>query len=123
MSSTTPPPDFGLFTSLRFDPQLLNSSHNTELSGNGKPSPFYNFLYHYERLVDALDHFRWSLKVGGKDQDRPSLHPEAKRPVEDMVTFREALESSVDKYFTDHSELDRATQPLKVSFSDSMHTL
>ncbi len=51
-------PDFQLFSSLRFDVQLLESSANHVLSGS--PSPFYMLPYHRARILEAAIHFGWS---------------------------------------------------------------
>ena len=111
-----PPPNFGLFTSLRYDPQLLNSSENTRASGNNLPSPFYNFTYHYERFINALDHFGWRFKTSTGHPDDGS-HPEAHLPVSDIEKFRDAASSAVERYFATQaqSDVDRDTQALKVS--------
>jgi hypothetical protein len=126
MTAPMPPPDFGLFTSLRYDPQLLQSSENTRLSGNNAPSPFYNFVYHYERLINALDHFGWRLKTenetttaSGEKVDSgksEGSHPNAIAPVADIEKFRDAISAAVDKYFATQRREDgqRDTLPLKV---------
>jgi hypothetical protein len=124
MTAPVPPPDFGLFTSLRYDPQLLQSSENTKLSGNNVPSPFYNFVYHYERLINALDHFGWRLKnkttttSGEKDIEGNSegSHPNAIAPVADIEKFRDAASAAVERYFATRARGDeqRDTLALKV---------
>lgn len=111
-----PPSDFGLFTSLRYDPQLLASDENTALSGNNAPSPFYNFLYHHERFINALDHFGWRFKSHGSTSESDGSHPQAILPVSDIETFRNAASSAVERYFTSQEpgQIDRDTQSLKL---------
>jgi 4-amino-4-deoxychorismate lyase len=55
---TSQEPDYQLFSSLRFDPILLQSSSNSAL-GNG-PSSFYMLSYHRDRMLQAAQHFRWT---------------------------------------------------------------
>lgn len=52
-------PDFELFSSLRFDVQLVESSANSALSMS--PSPFYLLPYHRDRMLEAATHFKWPL--------------------------------------------------------------
>lgn len=119
MATPMPPPNFGLFTSLRYDPQLVNSEENTKLSGNNIPSPFYNFVYHHDRFINALDHFGWSLKSGTTD----GSHPKAILPVSDLETFRTAASSAVERYFSNQApEVDRNTQALKVRPRPHIHS-
>ncbi|KAG8805971.1 hypothetical protein FRC19_007546 [Serendipita sp. 401] len=125
MSSTTPPVDFGLFTSLRYDQQLLFSEENTKLSGNEEASPFYNLRFHYDRLVDALHAFGWRLipsKVNPEDEFNPKLedtkvergeHPQAFEPIRDLERFRKGLVDAVDNYFRTNPQTSRES-PLKL---------
>ena len=57
------PPDFKLFTSLRYDPLLLNLPANTELWETPPPSssPFYILPYHRDRMIQAADNFGWTV--------------------------------------------------------------
>jgi 4-amino-4-deoxychorismate lyase len=52
-------PDFQLFSTLRFDVLLLESSANPTLSTS--PSPFYMLPYHRDRMLEAAAHFGWSV--------------------------------------------------------------
>jgi len=52
-------PDFQLFSSLRFDVLLLESSANSALCTF--PSPFFMLLYHRDRMLEAANHFGWSV--------------------------------------------------------------
>jgi 4-amino-4-deoxychorismate lyase len=52
-------PDFQLFSTLRFDVLLLESSANPALSTS--PSPFYMLPYHRDRMLEAAAHFGWSV--------------------------------------------------------------
>lgn len=51
------PDDFELFTSLRYDPKLLDENFNTEVSG--VPSPYLLLPYHVDRLVKQASVFEW----------------------------------------------------------------
>lgn len=53
--------DYELFTSLRYDPQLLTETFNTEFTG--EPSPYPLFEYHVHRLIDAAAIFEWPLAI------------------------------------------------------------
>ena len=82
--------DFHLFTSLRYDPQLLSSPVNTTLSGyfsvndSPPPSPFYMLAYHRDRILEAADHFNWKSVVS-------LLSGTA-----GLQTFKQAIVSEVD---------------------------
>jgi 4-amino-4-deoxychorismate lyase len=52
-----PEPDFQLFSSLRFDRSLLESTANSALEGS--PVPFYMLSYHRDRMLQAATHFGW----------------------------------------------------------------
>ncbi|KAF7929696.1 hypothetical protein EAE99_004600 [Botrytis elliptica] len=54
-----PNPTFQLFTSLRYDPLLLQSPQNIESwpLPTPTPSPFYMLPYHRDRLLQAATHF------------------------------------------------------------------
>jgi len=64
---STKAPDFQLFSSLRYDPILLQSSHNTALwmanVGSDEPSPFYMLPYHRDRMLQAAQHFGWGKAI------------------------------------------------------------
>lgn len=51
-------PNFQLFTSLRFDPRLIECRANTAV-GPG-PSPFYMLRFHRDRMLEAAQHFGWT---------------------------------------------------------------
>jgi len=58
-------PDFQIFSSLRYDPILLQSSQNTSLwpnveAGPSGPCPFYMLPYHRDRMLQAAQHFGWN---------------------------------------------------------------
>jgi hypothetical protein len=105
MSSTTPPPDFGLFTSLRYDPQLTDEPENTKLSHYDAqaPTPFYSLIFHYERLIKAIDHFGWKNVMAV-----PALAS--------LDAYRDALEAAVQEYQECSTSADKETHPLKVRF-------
>ncbi|OCK80082.1 hypothetical protein K432DRAFT_405020 [Lepidopterella palustris CBS 459.81] len=54
------PPNFKLFTSLRYDPLLLSSAENgSPALSFHSPSPFYMLVYHHGRMLEAAQHFEW----------------------------------------------------------------
>ncbi|KAI3390817.1 hypothetical protein diail_8584 [Diaporthe ilicicola] len=60
--------DFRLFTSLRFDPMLLQlgDSQSVDVGGGWnttKPSPYYMLEYHRDRMLKAASHWGWSEAV------------------------------------------------------------
>ncbi|KAI9649446.1 Aminodeoxychorismate lyase [Ciborinia camelliae] len=57
----SPEPAFQLFTSLRYDPQLLQSPQNTHSwpLEHPSPSPFYMLPHHRDRLLNAALRFEW----------------------------------------------------------------
>lgn len=65
---STKAPGFQLFSSVRYDPILLQSSHNTALwtdvgFRSGEPSPFYMLPYHRDRMLQAAQHFAWDKAI------------------------------------------------------------
>src|SRR5580658_6232586 len=73
-----PPPDFQLFTSLRYDPLLTSLPANTSSWPTSIPSaqstkicsPFYMASLHRDRILQAAEHFNWTLaadKIRGPD--------------------------------------------------------
>ena len=68
------PPSLQLFTSMRYDPLLLNSSENSRPDLNFiTPSPFYMLAYHRDRMVEAAQHFDFDA-VTAALSDGPALH-------------------------------------------------
>lgn len=63
--SSEPEPSFQLFTSLRYDPLLLQSPQNTQFwpLPNPTPCPFYILPYHRDRLLYAAQRFNWPLAI------------------------------------------------------------
>ncbi|KAF8253527.1 hypothetical protein K440DRAFT_593309 [Wilcoxina mikolae CBS 423.85] len=51
--------DFSIFTSLRYDPQLLSSPANTAASSLSAPTPFYLLSHHRDRMLAAATHFSY----------------------------------------------------------------
>lgn len=106
-----PSEEFTLYTSIRYDPQLLTSAEN------GSPSPFYNFLFHYERLINALDHFAWSKMTSESTYDAGS-YPSSRFPVRSLEAFRSICEEAVDNWFKDSDKdstfKDKSNQALMV---------
>ncbi|KAK4162578.1 aminotransferase [Cladorrhinum sp. PSN259] len=65
---SAPPPDFQIFTTLRYDPLLLTlPTHNPPLTHAGynhtTQSPFYMLPYHRDRLLASAKHFNFSQKA------------------------------------------------------------
>jgi len=59
-------PDFQLFSSLRYDPVLLQSADNIESWPQQvakSPSPFYMLPYHRDRILQAAQHFDWKEAI------------------------------------------------------------
>ncbi|TVY36943.1 Aminodeoxychorismate lyase [Lachnellula subtilissima] len=56
-------PELQLFSSLRYDPLLTPLSANTEAWEREikHPSPFYMLPYHQDRLLQAAEHFDWTI--------------------------------------------------------------
>ena len=69
------PPDFQLFTSLRYDPLLASLSTNTEAWDSSDQntkffSPFYIASFHRDRILQAAEYFGWTVaadKIRGYD--------------------------------------------------------
>ncbi|EOA87867.1 uncharacterized protein SETTUDRAFT_149924 [Exserohilum turcica Et28A] len=71
-----PENEFQLFTSLRYDPLLLESHENSRPILNFvAPSPFYMLAYHRDRMVEAAQHFDFS-EVEQRLRDGKALHEE-----------------------------------------------
>ncbi|EDO02966.1 hypothetical protein SS1G_05443 [Sclerotinia sclerotiorum 1980 UF-70] len=76
-----PEPTFQLFTSLRYDPILLQSPLNIESwpLPSPAPCPFYMLPYHRDRLQQAATHFSWPIAInaisGSGGIPKPSHHP------------------------------------------------
>ena len=70
-------PTFELFSSLRYDPLLVDVKANTSLlqddgasSATSSGSPFYILPYHRDRILQAAEHFGWddaASKIRGPD--------------------------------------------------------
>jgi hypothetical protein len=57
-------PTFDLFTSLRYDPILIESQENARVDGSGEDwSPFYMLSYHRDRILAAATHFEWDAVI------------------------------------------------------------
>jgi len=62
MSSPSSPSgesDFSVFTSLRYDPQLLHCLANTAASSLDQPTPFYLLSHHRDRMLQAAENFSY----------------------------------------------------------------
>lgn len=64
--------DFLLFTSIRYDPQLLQapSLGFTNIGWNQEPSPFYMLDFHRDRMLRAAIHWNWTpaiAKISGSE--------------------------------------------------------
>lgn len=66
--------EFQLFTSIRYDPLLLQSDENSLPHLNiVSPSPFYMLAYHRGRMIEAAQHFDFHA-VEKRLQDGEALH-------------------------------------------------
>jgi 4-amino-4-deoxychorismate lyase len=78
-------PAFQLFTSLRYDPLLLESHENSRSDLNFvSPSPFYMLAYHRGRMVEAAQHFDFHA-VEEQLNDGNALHRELLERVEEHL--------------------------------------
>jgi 4-amino-4-deoxychorismate lyase len=76
-------PSFQLFTSLRYDPLLLESQENSRPDLNFiTPSPFYMLAYHRGRMVEAAQHFDFHA-VASFLSDGSALHSELLKRVKE----------------------------------------
>lgn len=79
--------DVDLFTSLRYDPQLLRSKKNSALAANKTAgSSLYMLQYHRDRISAAAKHFGWEAAVS-RLADLTAFESYLLQEVE---TFREA---------------------------------
>ncbi|KAI1093164.1 aminotransferase [Rostrohypoxylon terebratum] len=64
MSSVTMD-DFQIFTSIRYDPELLEVPNLgfSNVGWNSKPSPFYMFDLHRDRMLRAATHWDWTVAI------------------------------------------------------------
>jgi 4-amino-4-deoxychorismate lyase len=75
--------NFQLFTSLRYDPILLDSQENSRSDLNFiTPSPFYMLAYHRGRMVEAAQHFDFHA-VDERLKDGIALHQELLKRVQE----------------------------------------
>jgi hypothetical protein len=70
-----------VFTTIRYDPQLVQSAENTAVSCN-KPCPFYMFEHHYTRMQVA----KWNLASWADDSTSES----SPRSAEDKELLRKS---------------------------------
>jgi 4-amino-4-deoxychorismate lyase len=76
---------FQLFTSLRYDPVLLESEENSRADLNFiAPSPFYMLAYHRGRMVEAAQHFDFHA-VEELLRDGNALHHELLKRVKEHI--------------------------------------
>lgn len=76
MSTTDSQSFFQLFTSLRYDPLLLQSTENSlPILNYVSPSPFYMLVYHRDRMLEAAQHFDFQ-SVAERLEDGKALHEE-----------------------------------------------
>jgi hypothetical protein len=100
------PQNLSLFSSLRYDPQLLSCPANTAVSGTAKPSPFYCLLYHRDRMLAAANHFAW-----------PSSRTEI---LQSLEVYTSKLEEAVRGYLVaSKNQGETLAPPLKVRFIHS----
>ncbi|KAJ9658637.1 Aminodeoxychorismate lyase [Coniosporium apollinis] len=89
--------DFELFTSLRYDPILLDCAENSSPTLNFEPpSRFYMLVYHRDRMLEASQYFDWGNVAN---------------TLKDGVGFSRTLLSEVESYQAEKGSND---EPLKV---------
>jgi hypothetical protein len=94
--------EFQLFTSLRYDPLLLQSEENSRGCLNFvTPSPFYMLAYHRERMVEAAQHFDF-FEVEKRLGDGKALHEELLKRVSEEVKKTGKDEAMKVRHALDH---------------------
>ncbi|KAA8903034.1 aminotransferase [Sphaerosporella brunnea] len=99
MGSTPAPStdgEFAVFTSLRYDPQLLTCAANTAASSLSAPTPFYLLSHHRDRMLSAAEHF--------------SYPPTTTALLRDLSTFAQRLNQAVD--VSGHALIDGQLKPI-----------
>lgn len=101
---------FHLFTSLRYDPVLLNSAENSlPMLNFASPSPFYMLVYHRDRMLEAAQHFDFHA-VARKLEDGQALHDALLQKVQEEWTGKGGQEGAlkvrthIELCFIIHSE-------------------
>ena len=92
--------DFSLFSSLRYDPGVLQSSENASVSCAGTPSPFYMLRYHRDRMLLAAEYFQWDRAASRLADDAG------------LERLNQELEDEVKSWFASNNAPD--SQSLKV---------
>ncbi|KAF9729574.1 hypothetical protein PMIN03_006340 [Paraphaeosphaeria minitans] len=78
-------PSFHLFTSIRYDPLLLESAENSlPILNYVAPSPFYMLIYHRDRMLEAAQHFDFHA-VAQRLEHGESLHQELLQEVAEYL--------------------------------------
>ena len=91
-----------LFTTLRYDPDLLTSPSNTAVSPSHAPSPFYMLQHHWDRL----EHTPATIFPA---TDLPPVHPSRLFP--DPPTFHRRLSAAIIYWRAQHPA---AATPLRL---------
>jgi 4-amino-4-deoxychorismate lyase len=95
---------FQLFTSLRYDPLLLQSEENSRAILNFvTPSPFYMLAYHRDRMVEAAQHFDF-FEVEKRLKDGKALHEELTKRVQEQIKKTGKDEAMKVQYQPDHHD-------------------
>lgn len=95
----SPKDSFELFTSLRYDPILLQSEENGSGDFNFEAkSPFYMLKYHRDRMLEAALYFDWTIVA---------------RKLSRGSAFHEELLQGVQQW---QKETKTADAPLKVRY-------
>lgn len=64
-------PAFELFSSLRYDPILIESSANSEVWPNkSTKTPYYMLPYHRDRILQAAEYFQWTEAISRLSGDK-----------------------------------------------------
>ncbi|KAK4191464.1 aminotransferase [Podospora australis] len=96
--------DFRIFTSLRYDPALVEVAHNDSFGHAGwnylNASPFYMLDFHRDRMLRAANHWKWEAAISVLTGDAGLQHLE-----EAILSSMSAEQkSSAAKVRTDISE-------------------
>ncbi|KAH0542034.1 hypothetical protein FGG08_003498 [Glutinoglossum americanum] len=98
--------DFSLFSSLRYDPNLLQSTANASVSYiSGTPSPFYMLRYHRDRMLSAAEYFRWDMVVSRLKDDAG------------LKYLNQELETEVKNWFASNGEQESQSLKIRTLFT------
>ena len=100
-------PDYELFSSLRYDPQLGSAVDRGVLQAEGQlptSKDFYMLTFHRDRMLSAATHFQWKAAIT------------AITGTEGLLRLEQALSDAVSAHHNETSENEH-NAPLRVSLS------